>query len=47
MAKNKKSKASEKENFEYSVELTGLILILIGLINVLCKIIFNKGVNIE
>jgi len=32
MAKNKKSKSSEKQNIEYSVELTGLILILIGLI---------------
>ena len=32
MAKKKKTKAAEKENFEYSVELTGLILILIGLI---------------
>ncbi|MCM1052381.1 MAG: DNA translocase FtsK [Ruminococcus sp.] len=32
MAKKKKTKASEKESFEYSVELTGLILILIGLI---------------
>lgn len=32
MAKKKKSKASEKENFQYSVELTGLILILIGII---------------
>lgn len=32
MAKKKKSKTEQKENFEYSVELTGLILILIGLI---------------
>jgi len=32
MAKKKKSKTEAKENFEYSVELTGLILILIGLI---------------
>ncbi len=32
MAKKKKTKVAEKENFEYSVELTGLILILIGLI---------------
>ncbi len=32
MAKKKKSKASENESFQYSVELTGLILILIGLI---------------
>ena len=32
MAKKKKSSTSEKGNFEYSVELTGLILILIGLI---------------
>ncbi len=32
MAKKKKSKASEKESFQYSVEITGLILILIGLI---------------
>ncbi|MBE6154436.1 MAG: DNA translocase FtsK [Firmicutes bacterium] len=32
MAKKKKSKSSEKQNIEYSVELTGLILILIGLI---------------
>ncbi len=32
MAKKKKTKAQEKENFEYSVELTGLILILIGII---------------
>lgn len=32
MAKKKKSKASEKESFQYSVELTGLILILIGII---------------
>lgn len=32
MAKKKKSKTTEKENFQYSVELTGLILILIGLI---------------
>lgn len=32
MAKKKNSKASEKENFQYSVELTGLILILIGII---------------
>jgi len=32
MAKNKKSKESEAKNFTYSVELTGLILILIGLI---------------
>ncbi len=32
MAKKKKSKAAEKEDFVYSVELTGLILILIGLI---------------
>ncbi len=32
MAKKKKTKASEKESFGYSVELTGLILILIGLI---------------
>jgi len=32
MAKNKKSKSSEKQDFQYSVELTGLILILIGLI---------------
>ena len=32
MAKKKKSKASENESFQYSVELTGIILILIGLI---------------
>ncbi len=32
MAKKKKSSSSEKESFLYSVELTGLILILIGLI---------------
>ena len=32
MAKKKKSKSSEKENFQYSVELTGLLLVLIGLI---------------
>ena len=32
MAKKKKSSTSEKESFLYSVELTGLILILIGLI---------------
>jgi len=32
MAKKKKTKASESNNFEYSVEVTGLILILIGLI---------------
>ncbi len=32
MAKKKKTKAQEKENFEYSVELTGLLLILIGII---------------
>ena len=32
MAKKKKSKSAEKEDFQYSVELTGLILILIGLI---------------
>ncbi len=32
MAKKKKTKAQEKDSFEYSVELTGLILILIGLI---------------
>ncbi len=32
MAKKKKSKASEKEEFQFSVELTGLIVILIGLI---------------
>lgn len=32
MAKKKSRKTETKENFEYSVELTGLILILIGLI---------------
>ena len=32
MAKKKKSKEESKNKFEYSVELTGLILILIGLI---------------
>ena len=32
MAKKKKSTANEKDSFLYSVELTGLILILIGLI---------------
>ncbi len=32
MAKKKKTSSSEKANFPYSVELTGLILILIGLI---------------
>ncbi len=32
MAKKKKTKASEKENFQFSVEITGLILILVGLI---------------
>ncbi|MBE6161544.1 MAG: hypothetical protein E7158_04960 [Firmicutes bacterium] len=34
MAKRKKSKSSKKESFSYSVELTGLILILIGIIGV-------------
>jgi S-DNA-T family DNA segregation ATPase FtsK/SpoIIIE len=34
MAKKKKSKNSEKESFQYSVELTGLLLILIGIIGV-------------
>ncbi len=32
MAKKKQSKSQESNNFQYSVELTGLILILIGLI---------------
>lgn len=32
MAKKKKTKASENNEFQYSVEVTGLILILIGLI---------------
>ena len=32
MAKKKKSKDAEASKFTYSVELTGLILILIGLI---------------
>ena len=32
MAKKKKSKEESKENFQYSVELTGLILILLGII---------------
>ena len=32
MAKKKKSKEDSGNKFEYSVELTGLILILIGLI---------------
>ena len=32
MAKKKRSKTSEKQNFGYSVELTGLILILVGII---------------
>lgn len=32
MAKKKKSKSESKENFQYSVELTGLILILLGII---------------
>lgn len=32
MAKKKKSKAQEKESFEYSVELTGLFLILLGIV---------------
>ena len=32
MAKKKKSKDAESKNFSYSVELTGLILILIGII---------------
>ena len=32
MAKKKKTSSQESGNFEYSVELTGLILILIGLI---------------
>ncbi len=34
MAKKKKSKQTEKESFQYSVELTGLLLILIGIIGV-------------
>ena len=34
MAKRKKSKNAEKETFQYSVELTGLLLILIGIIGV-------------
>lgn len=34
MAKKKKTKSAEKENFQYSVELTGLLLILIGIIGV-------------
>lgn len=32
MAKKKKSKASEPKGFQYSVELTGLVLVLIGII---------------
>ena len=32
MAKKKSRKTETKENFEYSVELTGLILKLIGMI---------------
>lgn len=32
MAKKKKTKDSEKQGFQYSVELTGLLLVLIGLI---------------
>jgi len=32
MAKKKSRKTETKENFEYSVELTGLILILVGFI---------------
>lgn len=32
MAKKKKSKSQEKESFEYSVELTGLFLILLGIV---------------
>lgn len=32
MAKKKKSKTSEPKNFQYSVELTGLVLVLIGVI---------------
>ena len=34
MAKKKKTKEAEKESFQYSVELTGLLLILIGIIGV-------------
>lgn len=34
MAKKKKSKSSQKESFQFSVELTGLLLILIGIIGV-------------
>ena len=34
MAKRKKRKSTETESFQYSVELTGLILILIGIIGV-------------
>ena len=34
MAKRKKRKSAEKESFQYSVELTGLLLILIGIIGV-------------
>ena len=34
MAKRKKSKSTKKESFSYSVELTGLLLILIGIIGV-------------
>ena len=34
MAKKKKTKEASQESFQYSVELTGLLLILIGIIGV-------------
>ncbi len=41
MAKKKKSSSSESANFPYSVELTGLILILIGLIGFIYCLVGN------